>query len=124
MRAATFLMTGALCMAGIGMSGCNIAIIRAVDDTTGAPIEGAAVTFADQTGQSKSLGKTDHSGELLFVEPGKPGTINVAKDGYESFTREMDQLQKDPSDLSIDVRLLPIGQERMPALPKNLDLGD
>lgn len=124
MRMPTFLMIGALCMAGAGMSGCSIAIIRAVDDTTGAPIEGAAVTFADETGQTKAFGKTDHSGELLFVEPGKAGTINVAKEGYETFRRGLDQLQKDPGDLSIDVRMVPAGQERLPTLPKNLDFGD
>jgi hypothetical protein len=100
-------------------SGCGLMTIRALDDTTGIPIQGAGITFTTQAGQDKLLGSTDHSGEALIkTDPRQAGTITVSKDGYTPFSSPLDRLQVDNTDgFTVEIRLVPVGQEPMPAFP-------
>jgi hypothetical protein len=117
------LTIAALCMFCVFFaSGCGLMTIRALDDSTGMPIQDAEITFAAQTGQDKLLGKTGHSGEALIkTDPSQAGTITVSKDGYTPFSSPLDRLPVDNTDLTVEVRLVPIGQEPTPKFPSQID---
>lgn len=93
--------------------GCSLVSVQVMDDSNGQPLADAQVSYkAAGSDQAKQLGKTDHSGGLLFTAPKDISTLEVFKAGYRTYSSDFGTLRSGNDSLGvIDIRLSPLSED-------------
>jgi hypothetical protein len=96
-------------LAVLGLGGCSTVQVHVIDDSTGAGLSGATVSWRNVDGKTGAI-KSDFAGDAVLFALVPLRTLRVTKDGYMPFEADIKELGEG-DEIKLDARLVPEGNE-------------